>query len=378
MSGHRIRQVEAIPLRYPEPHDGGKQRHITVVRIETDAGAVGWGECISQWPEAGFAVQALIDRGFAELLVGRDPTDPAGCYAVLREHTFWHGRGGIASFAISALDMAVWDLAGIIADVPVHRLLDDRPPRLTMPAAASVILDTLDLDRTFEQFRDYRDRGYRTVKGGWGLVPEAGFGIDEARDLAVARTIREAVGPSVSIALDVSARAAWNADRACAMARQLAPFDLGWLEDALPHDDLAGWARLRAAAPMPLATGERCWTVDDYDRLTGSGSIDYTLIDPGRVEGVSGMLACARAAGAHGVKVVPHSWSSAINTAAALQVLAVAPEVHVFELKPDPSPMQHELVRAPIEMVDGVVHVPQRPGLGVDVDEDAVRRYRMS
>lgn len=181
----------------------------------------------------------------------------------------------------------------------------------------------------------------------------------------------------VSMALDVSARAGWDAERACDMARKLADFDLDWLEDALPHDDLGGWARLRAAASMPLTTGERCWTTSDYDRLTSSGSVDYVLIDPGRVEGVSGMLACARAAAVHGVKVIPHSWSSAINTAAALHVLAVAPEVHVFELKPDQSPMQHELVRTPFEMIDGLVSVPQGPGLGVDIDEDVVRHYRM-
>jgi L-alanine-DL-glutamate epimerase-like enolase superfamily enzyme len=103
--------------------------------------------------------------------------------------------------------------------------------------------------------------------------------------------------------------------------------------------------------------------------------VDLVLIDPGRVEGVSGMAAAAWAAGARGVGVIPHSWSSAINTAAALHVLAVAPTPHVFELKPDPSPMQHELVRTPFEQHDGVIVVPSTPGLGVEVDEAAVRRY---
>lgn len=371
----RIARIEALPLRYPEPHDGGRLRHITLVRMETDDGVVGWGECISQWPEAGFAVKALIDRGFADLLIGEDPADPRARYADLEKRTYWHGRGGIASFAISALDMAVWDIAGKIAASPVHALLGQGVARTELRACASVILDTLDLDRTRDQFADYRARGYTAVKGGWGLEPSAGFGFDAQRDVAIAATIREAVGPNVSVALDVSALAGWDAERASEMAQRLKEFDLGWLEDALPHDDAAGWARLRAAAAMPLTTGERCWTVADYERLAASGSLDLVLIDPGRVEGVTGMLAAALAVAAHGVGVVPHSWSSAINTAAALHVLSVAPTTHVFELKPDPSPMQHELVTSPFEMVDGTIAVPQSPGLGIEVDESAVRRY---
>ncbi len=369
-----IARVEAFPLRYPEPHDGDKLRHVTLVRLETDDGAVGWGECISQWPEAAKAVKTLIDEGLADLVIGRDPGQPEELYDALERHTYWHGRGGIVSFALSAIDTAVWDLAGKRAGQPVHALLDGQA-REELPACASVILDTLDLERTREQFADYRQRGFRAVKGGWGLEPPAGFGMDADRDIAIARTIREAVGPDVAIALDVSALAAWDVERACEMAALLGEIDLDWLEDPLPHDDEEGWARLHAAAPMPLATGERCWTATDYRRLAASGSVDLLLIDPGRVEGVSGMLAAARVAAAHGVGVIPHSWSSAINTAAALQVLAVIPTTHVFELKPDPSPMQHELVRQPFEMRDGVIAVPSEPGLGVEVDEAAVRRY---
>jgi len=369
-----IARIEVFPQRYPEPHDGGKLRHITLVRMETDDGAVGWGECISQWPEAALAVKTLIDRGLAELLIGEDPTDPRAVYAKLERHSYWHGRGGIVSFAISALDIAVWDLAGKLAGRPVHALLEGEA-RAELRVCASIILDTLDLDHTREQFADFRARGYTAVKGGWGLDPTAGFGFDAPRDLAIAATIREAVGPDVSIALDVSALAGWDAERACTMADRLREFELGWLEDALPHYDRAGWARLHAAAPMPLATGERCWTVADYDVLTSTGSVDLVLIDPGRVEGVSGMLAAARAAAANGVRVVPHSWSSAINTAAALHVLAVAPSTHMFELKPDPSPMQHELVARPFALSDGVIVVPDGPGLGVDVDESTVRKY---
>jgi L-alanine-DL-glutamate epimerase-like enolase superfamily enzyme len=221
----------------------------------------------------------------------------------------------------------------------------------------------------------YRERGFTWVKGGWGQVPEAGFGIDLQRDVAVARTVRDAVGPDVNVSLDVSARANLNSARAIRLARRLEEFGPAWLEDALHHEDHEGYRRLRAATEIPLATGERCWTVLDYRRLVRSGSVDIVLIDPGRADGLTGMKLAAEEAHLSGVGVVPHSWSSALNTAAALHVLATVPNMVVFELKPNPSPMQHELVADPFEMSDGHLEVRDTPGLGVEVDEATVRRY---
>jgi L-alanine-DL-glutamate epimerase-like enolase superfamily enzyme len=149
----QIVRVDAFPLRYPEPHDKNRDRYVTLARVETEDGAVGWGECISQWPEAALAVKTIVDLGLGPLLLGEDPRDPRRLWERLRAHAFWHGHGGIVSFAISALDTAVWDLAGKLAGLPVHRLLGgalhDR-----VPACASVILDTLDLDAPAAEFRD--------------------------------------------------------------------------------------------------------------------------------------------------------------------------------------------------------------------------------
>src|SRR2546423_8716473 len=109
-----IARTEAFPLRYPEPNDANRDRYVTLARIETDDGAVGWGECISQWPEAALSVKTVIDVGFTPLLLGAEPSDPGRLWQAMRAHAFWHGHGGIVSVAISALDMAVWVLAGRI------------------------------------------------------------------------------------------------------------------------------------------------------------------------------------------------------------------------------------------------------------------------
>ena len=372
-----IERIEAFPLRYPEPHDSNRDRCITLARIETDDGAVGWGECISQWPEAALAVKTIVDVGFTPLLIGQDPSHPQRLWQTMRSHAFWHGNGGIVSFAISALDIAIWDLAGKLGGTAVHQLLGGKLHD-RVRACASVILNTLDLGALRDEFLDYRERGFTAVKGGWGQVPEAGFGTDPARDLMIAETLRDTLGPETNLAIDVSARAAWTSSHAVWMAQRLQEFDLAWLEDLLHHEDHDGYRRVRAAVSMPLATGERCWTLHDYGRLVRSRGVDIVLVDPGRIEGISAMKAIVDDAAAEHVRFVPHSWSSALNTAAALNVFASSANGHVFEIKPNRSPMQHELVTDPIEQHDGWIEVRSEPGLGVTVDENAVRRYSFS
>jgi L-alanine-DL-glutamate epimerase-like enolase superfamily enzyme len=369
-----IARIEAFPLRYPEPHDANRDRYVTLARIETDDGAVGWGECISQWPESALAVKTIVDRGLAPLLLGKDPTQVRRRWQELRDHSFWIGMGGTVTFAVSAVDAALWDLAGKLAGVPVHRLLGGKLVD-RVRVCASVIWDPGDPVETAAEFADYKQRGFTWIKGGWGRQRETAFGTDPRRDVAVVAACREAVGEEVELSCDVAAHARWTATHAIAMARRFGDFGLAWLEDALHHEDHDGWRRLRAAAPMHLATGERCWTVEDYRRLVRAGGVDIVLIDPGRAEGLTGMKLAADDAHAQNVRFVPHSWSSALNTAAALHVFASSPNGVVFELKPNRSPMQHELVREPFEQVDGYLEVPDAPGLGVAVDEAVVRKY---
>ncbi len=370
----KIVRVEAFPLQYPEPNNNNKIRYVTLARIETSDGIVGWGECISQWPEASLAVKTIIDSGFAALLMGEDGTNVGFLWQKMRNHAYWHGFGGIVSFAISALDIALWDIAGKSAGLPVSAMLGGTLMN-RVPSCASVILDTLDLEALKEEFTGYRERGFSAVKGGWGQVPEAGFGTNRERDLKVAHVVRDAIGPDMGMALDVSALAKWSSNHAAAMAEDLLDVNLTWFEDALHHDDHEGYRRIKSRVSTALATGERCWTLHDYQRLVRSNAIDIILVDPGRVEGISGMKAIVDDALTQRVRFVPHSWSSAINTAASIHVYAASTNGHVFEIKPTPSPMQHELVEDPFEQKDGWIPVPDAPGLGITINEKAITKY---
>ncbi len=193
--------------------------------------------------------------------------------------------------------------------------------------------------------------------------------------MAIVRIIREAVGEGAEIAVDVVAGAGWTAETAVERARAFEPYRLFWLGDTLPEGDDAGWAALRAGTHTPLCTGEKGWTVAHFEGLIDRGALDIVMVDPGRAEGVTGSWRVIQRAAAAGMSWNAHSWSSALNTAASLHLAAASSDVLVLELKPEPGPMQHELVTDPIEMAGGTIAVRDAPGLGVTIDERVVRRY---
>jgi L-alanine-DL-glutamate epimerase-like enolase superfamily enzyme len=374
----RIERVQAFAVRYPEPNNDGKIRALTLVRIETADGVVGWGEAITGGQEVSLATAFLVERRLASIVLGRDPQDVRGAWAAMRDATYWDGNGGIVTFGISAIDMALWDIAGKVAGLPLHALLSDRPAA-PIAACASTILATGDLERVEREFAGYVADGYRYVKGGWGHDLSIAFGRDEVRDLAVARAVRDAVGPSTQVILDVVALAGWDATTA--IARCLALDDIAslyWFEDPLPEQDTEGYRALRAAVGTRICTGEKGWHAVHYANLIESGAVDVIMLDPGKAEGVSGAWDVIGMAAAAGRSWNAHSWSSALNTAASLHLATAAPNTLLFELKPLPSPMQDELVTNPIHQSDGWVSAPTGPGLGVAVDESVVGGYRFT
>jgi L-alanine-DL-glutamate epimerase-like enolase superfamily enzyme len=374
MDVETIARVEALPLRYAEPNNNGKTRCVALVRIETASGAVGWGEAITGSEDASLAMKVIVDRGLGPRLIGRDPRDVEAIWSEFRESIYWSGNGGIVTFALSAIDMALWDLAGRLAGVPLYRLLGGKR-RDRVRAASSIIFDTANLAGIGDYFAELRARGYGVLKGGWGHDLSIAFGKDAKRDVAIVRTVREAVGDDAEIIVDVAAGSDWTASHAIAMARAFEPYRLYWLEDALPEGDLDGWKRLRAGTATPLCTGEKSWLVPDFRRLVDIGALDVVMIDPGRAEGVTGVKKVIEMAAEARQAWNAHSWSSAINTAASLHLAAASPNVLILELKPEPSPMQNDIVRDPITMEDGFIAVRDGPGLGIEVDEAAVRRY---
>ncbi len=370
-----ISRVDAFPLIYEEPHYRGMERCVTLVRIETRDGVVGWGEAISQFREATVATKVLVDDGFAPLITGEDPLDVEGLWQRMCAHAYWYGVEGIAAFAISAIDLALWDLKGKIHGQPVAALLGGEYRR-EIPAMGSVIFDMEDLDWTLAEFEFMRDEGYRIVKAGWGMHLGALFGDDRERDLRYLREVRSVIGDELSLVVDTpGARALWDVDTAIERLNEWEQFQLRWVEQPLLPADLEGYARLRRSVTVPVGAGEDEWSPETYGRVIDAGSVDVLQLDPGRCLGLTGCREVIRMVEQAGMKYSAHSWSGALNTAASLHFLAISESGDTLDFKPHESPMQHDLVADPWVPVDGVLRLRSDPGLGVSVDEDVVRKY---
>jgi len=373
-----ITSITAYPLRYPEPHDANNLRCITLVRVETDTGICGWGECISQFPEAAVAVKMIIEDGYAPLLQGEDPLDVERLWNKLLARVWWYGPQGIAAFGVSAVDMALWDIKGKALGLPLCELwgakLQDH-----VSAMASIHLDMIDLEWTLNEFRGFRESGYRIVKGGWGQHPDAVFGLNRTRDLDLVSRIREVIGDEIDLVIDVlGARTKWSVPHAIRMLREMEPYHLRWIEEPLPPHTHETYARLRSAAQTKIGTGEQEWNREGYRRLILSGGVDVVQMDAGRCLGITGCHDTIKLIEAHGLTFSMHSWSSALNTAASVHLLASSLQGECLDFKPHVSPMQHELVQDPWVQKNGYLAVPAKPGLGVDVNESVVRKYALT
>jgi len=329
------------------------------VKVTTDDGVIGWGE--------GFGLAACgitkvaVEKAIAPLAVGRDPTDIA---ALMRDVAYRQrncARNGPVGFALSALDIALWDIAGKRAGQPLYRLLGGAETVARMPAYAS-LLRYGNADVVRKNSVAAVERGYRDVK-----LHEIG--------IAEISGAREAIGPDIALTVDASC--AWTAPQAIEIANKLKPCDLKWLEEPLwPPEDYAGLARLKRDSGVATAAGENAGTLADIAQLIGAAGVDYIQPSITKIGGVSAMRQIAEMARQGGAKVAPHSPYFGPGLIATIHFAASIPErptIERFYLDLEASPLG-DLVTAP----GGFMRVPQGPGLGIDVDEAVLRKYRVN
>jgi len=373
-----VKKLEVFPVEYEEPNDDNALRYLIFVRLESDNGVVGWGEAITQFRESTMAATALIEYGLGEVVLNQDPMNNEALWEAMRQKVWWYGDvGGIAAMAISAIDMALWDLKGKLLNLPLHQLLGGKHQD-RLPVCASTHPKSFEIDTMAEELAEHIKNGYKLVKVGFGKKGHANLGVEEARDIAFAKAVRAAIGPDAGFIIDIGAKVRWDVPRAVRMAKAFQEIRLTWFEDPFPLTNLEGYRLLRAAVPdLLLATGERLWNLEDYHRLFEAGVCDIILVDPGRTEGITGMHKITQLAAQYNIGMDPHCWSSAIITAASIHLALCATRPTIFELKPFKNPMQHELVKNPIGHVDGWITAPEGPGLGVEVIEDTIHKYEI-
>ena len=362
----KITNVQPMLIAVPYDHGGPKPARAggawetmdtLFVRVETDAGIVGWGEAF------GFAVSPVtmtaIARIVAPLCIGRDPTDIPAFMADLRRKVQNMGRNGPVGFALSGIDIALWDIAGKIVDRPIHHLLGGSK-KTRVPTYASLLrYGTSDL--VARNAAAAVARGYTHVK----LHEHA---------VEIVAAARNAVGGGVGLMLDTNC--AWMPDEAAAMARRLEDYDLTWLEEPVsPPDDYAALARLRGAATIPVAAGENAGNVNDINMMIGMGAVDVVQPSVTKIGGIAEMRKAIALAEGRGVTVAPHSPYFGPGLIATLHVIAamdgdVLCERFYCDLAA--SPLGDAVIAE-----DGYMRVPDGPGLGVDIDERMIERYRI-
>ena len=374
----RISSVTPISVRYPEPNDGGALRHLTLCRIEADDGTVGWGEAVTSWPDVCRATEAMIDGISAELVVGRDPLDNVDIWRRCKQRAWWYGnRGGVSSFALSAIDIALWDLKGKLLGVPVARLLGGAHHE-RLRAIASTHPRDASLEVEADRHAGYiRDLGFQGCKFGLGKKGDARLGSDAGRDVEFMRLLRERVGPEPMLMWDRGVNTlTWDASFAIRLTNALEAYGLTWMEEPFEPTEIGDFHRLRARCSTLIGSGEREWDVQGYRSFIATGAVDVVGFDPGRAEGITSGRRVIELVEEAGGWFNAHAWSSAIVSAASLALSLTTPRVLVFELKPEESPMQHELVESPIEQAGGWVAALDGPGLGIEVRESVVEKYR--
>jgi L-alanine-DL-glutamate epimerase-like enolase superfamily enzyme len=228
-----------------------------------------------------------------------------------------------------------------------------------------------------EEASEWVSTGLQGVKVGFGKRGDARLGYEHDRDVEYVRAMREAIGPDKMLMVDCGIAIKWDVATAVKRVQRFDDYNLTWVEEPLGAWDPEGYATLRAKTKTLIAYGEREWTLPGFERVLATGSCDVLGVDPGRAEGITGFKKITDRVESYRRQANAHAWSSAIVSAASLAISFSTPACKLFELKPLRNPMQHDLVPYPIEHKDGWVYPPnERPGLGIDINEEVVNRYR--
>ncbi len=369
----KITRVEPIHLRLPNVNErcDGSQETL-VVKVHTDEGIVGVGEADTSSLVAKAIIEAPLShkicRGLAECVVGQDPFEIDRLAHRMVEGSIFYGRQGAAIQAMSGVEIALWDVVGKAVGRPVYQLLGGGF-RKTFRAYASILFGDTPAE-TERIGRDLAKQGFRAVKFGWGPM-----GQSEANDIALVRAARQGVGSDVELMVD--AGLCWDTATAIRRARQFEPFNLTWLEEPLHPDNLHGYARLVAQAPMRIAAGEEVCDVKEFEQLLDVGGIDVAQVDVTRVGGLARSKRIGWGSAERHRLCVNHSYKTGVNIAASLHFVAALPNTHYFEYCVEPGALRQTLTKQRFPVVDGKIAVPEEPGLGIELDEAVVARYRV-
>jgi L-alanine-DL-glutamate epimerase-like enolase superfamily enzyme len=368
----RITQIKAAGLRGSTP-EGGWANEIkptdcvhTLVIVLTDEGVTGWGSAFTNDALVRAALNVL-----EPLYAGENPLEPERVSEKLKAHTFWLGRGGSITHAISGIDIALWDILGKVTGQPVGRLLGGRYRDRVRPYASILMQQPEPLADHLERIRA---EGFRAFKIGWGPFGRHSNSLDEK----IVKSAREAIGPEDLLMVDAGASDAfWKEGYkwAARTAKMLADYNVFWFEEPLPPDNLSDYILLRNGSPVSIAGGEVLTRRQSFVPWLHGRAFDIVQPDVTKVGGISEERRIAWTAEENGVRFVPHGWNTALGLAADLHLASAIHDADMVEYLTG-SPFIDDLVSTKWQLdADGMLPVPTQPGLGIQLDLDAVEKY---
>jgi L-alanine-DL-glutamate epimerase-like enolase superfamily enzyme len=385
----KITDIRTIPLSYrcepPYGSAGGMQaaRGALLVEIETDGGVIGIGEA----GVGGGSTRDVIDKQLRPMLLGADPLLIEELWQRMFARTRQFGRRGVVMNALSGIDIALWDIAGKIARMPLYRLLGACRDRVEAYASGGFYQEGKGIDELAAEAEGYRARGFTGMKMKIGRNPSTQTHlrhlaahsemceVEPEEDIARVAAVRKVLGPNAKLMADVNC--AWSPAMAIEMGRALEPYRLYWLEEPVATDDIDGSARVAAALATPIAGYETEVGLYGFRELITRGAVDIVQPDLAWSGGFSECRRIAALAQAHHLMVAPHSFAGAVLLAASLHFAASIPNALALEFDQNPNGLRDELLKEPFAIDrDGMMRLPERPGLGIDLDPAAVARYR--
>lgn len=391
----KITDVKATILKYTyesgiaDAQNFFSTRSAVIVQVFTDEGITGLGEsaCFGGPPES---TRFIVENELKPIVMGEDPTNIQLVWQRMFDRTRQHGRGGLIFAAMSGIDVALWDILGKKAGLPVYKLLGGYTDAVVPYASSGFYSPGKDVSALADECRSYFERGFKYAKIKIGRNPEVlmtplhnmAFSEEERYSLEedmerVAACINVANRYGARIMVDVNNN--WNTFTAIRMGRRLQEMGVYWMEEPLHLDNIEGSAEVAAALDMPVAGYESEIGLFRFREFISRRAIDIVQPDVVWTGGITECVRIAKLAQAYNLPCNPHVFSSGISLAANLHFLASLPNAGLFEMDQNVYPLRDELCMNKIDIAeDGLVHVPQKPGLGIELNMETVEKYKAS
>lgn len=341
-----------------------------LVKIMTDEGLHGVGEATLEHRE--LAVEAAV-RELERYLIGKNPHQIERFWSENHRDAYWRG-GPVLTTALSGVEMALWDIKGKALGVPVYELLGGKV-RDTIPCYANAWFSG---SRTPEDFaakaRDTVQLGFKALK--WDPFGSSYLTLDVdafATAIDCVAAVRDAVGPAIQLLIEGHGRL--DVPTAVRVGRELERFDITWFEEPLPPGNIDGLAEVKRRINIPVAAGERLYTRWDFRELLAKNAADYLQPDLSHCGGILEMRKIAAMAECHFLPLCPHNPIGAVTNAATLQIAACTPNFHLLETMSNDIPYRHLLTTEKVDFAEGMMRIPDAPGLGIDINEEELLKH---